>query len=71
MLLNHPEGWTFMLTLGIRNLIFGFLWILGGSSWESMSTIIISAAVLIYCPLPCTKAAFGMPPLGIPKSSST
>jgi hypothetical protein len=58
----HPQGWTFMVILGILNLIFGLLSILGGSSWESMSTIIIiSAAVVIYCLLPGTKQAFGIP----------
>lgn len=63
----HPQGWSFMVFLAILNLVFGFLSILGGSSWESMSTIIIiSAAVLIYCLLPGTKQAFGLPPQGTP-----
>jgi hypothetical protein len=63
MLLNlHPQGWTFMMLLSAITLVFGFISILGGSSWESMSTImIISAAVLIYCLLPSTKRAFGLP----------
>lgn len=63
----HPQGWSFMVLLAILNLVFGFLSILGGSSWESMSTIIIiSAIVLIYCMLPGTKQAFGIPPQGTP-----
>lgn len=63
----HPQGWSFMVFLAILNLVFAFLSILGGSSWESMSTIIIiSAAVLIYCLLPGTKQAFGLPPQGTP-----
>ena len=58
----NPQGYTFMLILGILNLIFGFISILGGSSWEAMaSIIIISAAVVIYCLLPGTKQAFGLP----------
>ena len=63
MLLNlHPQGWNFMMLISAFTLFFGFLSILGGSSWESMSTImIISAAVLIYCMLPGTKRAFGLP----------
>ena len=63
MLLNlHPQGWNFMMLISAFTLVFGFLSILGGSSWESMSTImIISAAVLIYCMLPGTKRAFGLP----------
>ncbi len=63
MLLNlHPQGWNFMMLISAFTLVFGFISILGGSSWESMSTImIISAAVLIYCLLPGTKRAFGLP----------
>ncbi len=58
----NPQGYNFMLILGILNLIFGFISILGGSSWEAMaSIIIISAAVVIYCLLPGTKQAFGLP----------
>lgn len=58
----NPQGYTFMLILGILNLVFGFISILGGSSWEAMaSIIIISAAVVIYCLLPGTKQAFGLP----------
>jgi hypothetical protein len=58
----NPQGYSFMLILGILNLIFGFLSILGGSSWEAMaSIIIISAVVVIYCLLPGTKRAFGLP----------
>jgi hypothetical protein len=58
----HPQGWTFMVVLSLLNLVLGFISILGGSSWESMSTIIIiSAAVFIYCMLPGTKRAFGIP----------
>ena len=63
LLLNlHPQGWSFMMVLSAITLVFGFISILAGSSWESMSTImIICAAVLIYCMLPSTKRAFGLP----------
>ena len=58
----HPQGWNFMMLISAFTLVFGFISILGGSSWESMSTImIISAAVLIYCLLPGTKRAFDLP----------
>lgn len=58
----QPQGWNFMLILGILNLVFGFLAILGGSSWEAMAPImIVSGLVVIYCLLPGTKQAFGIP----------
>lgn len=58
----QPQGWRFMLVLGILNLVFGFLAILGGSSWEAMAPImIVSGLVVIYCLLPGTKQAFGIP----------
>jgi hypothetical protein len=58
----HPQGWTFMVLLAILNLIFGVISALGGSSWEAMAPIlIVSALVLIYCLLPGTKQAFGIP----------
>lgn len=51
-----------MLILGIPNPVIGVLSILGGSSWESMASIIsISAIVVIFCLLPGTKRAFGLP----------
>jgi hypothetical protein len=62
LLQMHPQGWNFMMLISAFTLIFGFIGILAGSSWESMSTImIISAGVLIYCLLPGTKRAFGIP----------
>ena len=58
----HPQGWMFMVILSGLNLLFGILSALGGSSWQAMASIIvISGLVLIYCLLPGTKAAFGIP----------
>ena len=63
----QPQGWTFMVVLGVFNLIFGFLSVLGGSSWEAMAPIlIVSGLVVIYCMLPGTKQAFGIPAQGTP-----
>ncbi len=51
-----------MVILGVLNLIFGFIAVLGGSSWEAMAPLlIVSGLVVIYCLLPGTKQAFGIP----------
>jgi len=58
----QPQGWMFMVLIAIFNLIYGIICVLGGSSWEAMaSIIIISGLILIYCLLPGTKQAFGVP----------
>jgi hypothetical protein len=44
------------------DLIYGIICVLGGSSWEAMAPmIIICTLILIYCMLPGTKEAFGIP----------
>ncbi len=59
----HPQGWMFMVLIATFDLIYGVICVLGGSSWEAMAPIIIiSGLVLIYCLLPGTKQAFGVPP---------
>jgi hypothetical protein len=58
----QPQGWMFMVLIAIFDLIYGIICVLGGSSWEAMAPIIIiSGLVLIYCLLPGTKQAFGVP----------
>jgi len=58
----QPQGWMFMVLIAIFNLIYGIICVLGGSSWEAMAPIIIiSGLVVIYCLLPGTKQAFGIP----------
>jgi hypothetical protein len=58
----HPQGWLFVVIIAVFDLLYGILCVLGASSWESMApTIIISGLILIYCLLPGTKAAFGIP----------
>jgi hypothetical protein len=58
----QPQGYQFMLILGVLNLIFGVIAVLGGSSWEAMAPLlIVSGLVVIYCLLPGTKQAFGIP----------
>ena len=58
----HPQGWMFMTLIATFDLIYGIICVVGASSWEAMAPIIIiSGLVLIYCMLPGTKEAFGIP----------
>ncbi len=58
----NPQGWIFMTMISGLNLFFGIINIFGASSWQAMAPIIIiSAVVLVYCLLPGTKKAFGVP----------
>ncbi len=58
----HPSGWLFMVIIAGLTLLFDFFAILGGSSWEAMApSMLLSGIILIYCLLPGTKKAFGLP----------
>jgi len=58
----QPQGWMFALLLSAFNLFFILLSVLGASSWEAMAPgILINGLILIYCLLPGTKQAFGIP----------
>ena len=58
----HPQGWLFMVLIAGFDLIYGIICVLGGSSWEAMAPmIILCSLILIYCFLPGTKKAFGIP----------
>ena len=58
----NPQGWMFVTLISIFNLIFGIINVIGASSWQAMAPhIIISGLILIYCMLPGTKDAFGIP----------
>jgi hypothetical protein len=58
----HPSGWMFCVILSALNLLFDFLAVLGGTSWEAMApALLLNGIVLIYCLLPGTKKAFGLP----------
>ena len=58
----HPLGWLFVTFIAGFDLIYGILCVLGASSWQAMAPIIIiSGLILIYCMLPGTKDAFGVP----------
>ncbi|MEI6293571.1 MAG: hypothetical protein WCP36_07790 [Methanomicrobiales archaeon] len=58
----NPQGWMFMTVLSLLNLVFGIINVIGASSWQAMAPIIIvSGLVFIYCMMPGTKEAFGVP----------
>jgi hypothetical protein len=58
----QPQGWMFVVLISLLNLIFGIISVIGASDWQAMAPIIvISGLVLIYCLLPGTKQAFGIP----------
>jgi hypothetical protein len=58
----NPQGWMFMMVLSLLNLVFGIINVIGASSWQAMAPIIIiSGLVFIYCMMPGTKDAFGVP----------
>ena len=58
----QPQGWMFAILIAGFTLFFDLIAILGGTSWEVLiAGIIISALILIYCLLPGTKKAFGIP----------
>jgi len=57
----HPSGWLFCVIISALNLLFDFLAVLGGSSWEALApALLLNGIVLLYCLLPGTKAAFGL-----------
>lgn len=58
----QPQGWMFAWIFAALTLVFDLIAIIGGTSWEALiPAIIISALILIYCFLPGTKKAFGIP----------
>jgi hypothetical protein len=62
LMVVHPQGWLFMVLIAGFDLMYALLMVLGGSSWEAMAPmIIVCSLVLIYCFLPGTKKAFGIP----------
>ena len=57
----QPQAWNFMMILAVLNLVSvsSPCW---GPSLEAMAPIlIVSGLVFIYCMLPGTKKAFGIP----------
>ena len=58
----QQQGWFFMVAISVINLVYAVISWLGASSWQAMAPIIlISGVILVYCLLPSTKKAFGVP----------
>jgi hypothetical protein len=58
----HPQGWMCMVPISSFAPLYATICVIGASSWEAMAPmLIISGLVLIYCLLPGTKDAFGIP----------
>ncbi len=58
----QPQGWMFAILIAGFTLFFDFIAFIGGTSWEVLiAGIIVSTLILIYCLLPGTKKAFGIP----------
>jgi hypothetical protein len=57
---QDEQGWLFMVVMAIVYLIFDFVALLGGNSFSSMLTsVVISALILVIAFLPGTKEGFG------------
>jgi hypothetical protein len=57
-----PQAWNFLVALSTINLVLDVVTIIGYSTFAAMlPSIVVSAAILIYCLLPGTKEAFGQP----------
>ena len=52
----QPQGWMFAIIIAGFTLLFDFIALIGGTSWEVLiAGIIVSALILIYCLLPGTR----------------
>jgi hypothetical protein len=57
-----PQGWVFVVLLSVLNLIMAVLSVFGASTLEAMApALLINGVILIYCLIPGTKEAFGVP----------
>jgi The Golgi pH Regulator (GPHR) Family N-terminal len=56
----NPQGWLFAVIVSFLNLIFDFVALIAGTSFEALLPgIILSALILAYCLWPKTREAFG------------
>lgn len=57
-----PQAWMFMVVVATFDLIIAFMSLVGDATFSELSlSFIANGLILIYCMLPSTKAAFGIP----------
>ena len=57
-----PRGWLFVVVIAILYLVLGFVGLLAGNAFQSVSlSLSISAIALLLAMLPGSRAAFGQP----------
>jgi hypothetical protein len=59
----NPQGWMFLVLISTFNLILDFVAMLGATTTFSDVSVsfLINAIILVYCLLPSTRRAFGLP----------
>ena len=58
----NPQAWLFVVILAILDLILALVSVLGATTWQAvLPTVLINAAILVYCLTPGVKEAFGHP----------
>jgi hypothetical protein len=56
----NPQGWMFLVLLSSLNLILDVISIIGQTTFSAVApSIVVNAAVLLYCLTPGVKRAFG------------
>ena len=56
----NPQGWMFLVLLSSLNLVLDLLSIIGQTTFSAVApSIVVNAAVLLYCLTPGVKRAFG------------
>jgi len=57
----EPQGWMFLVIISIFELIMDFMTLISSRASYIPYGMIVTAFILIYCLLPGTKDAFGVP----------
>lgn len=56
----NPQGWMFLVLLSSLNLVLDVISIIGQTTFSAVApSIVVNAAVLLYCLTPGVKRAFG------------
>jgi hypothetical protein len=63
----NPQGWTFVVTLTILNLVLDLVSVLGATTWSAiLPSVVLNAVILIYSLSPGIREAFGHPDQHVP-----